>query len=129
MQFLDKLSPYAHWLMRLTLAGAFLWHGITKFTAEGGIGTFATMFQLPFALGLAAAISEIAGGGFILLGGLIKKSLITRLGGLFIATVMIGAIITVKIKMGWPAMEIDLLYLSVSLFFVLTGNKYSESEK
>ncbi len=31
MNFLSPLAPHAHWVLRLSLAATFLYHGITKF--------------------------------------------------------------------------------------------------
>lgn len=127
MNFLDKLAPHAHWLMRLALGGAFMWHGITKFT--GGIENTATMLGLPLFIAVLVASAETSGGAFILIGGAIKKDIVTRVGGLFIAIIMVGALVLVKFKMGWPQMEIDVAFLAMSLFFLLTGNKSGAMKK
>ncbi len=41
---LDSLKPHAHWLLRIGLAGVFLFHGIGKAMA---LGSFSQMMGLP----------------------------------------------------------------------------------
>ena len=53
LQILDRLAPYAHWTLRLALAGVFLYHGLTKFPNLGGM---AAMMGLPVAILTLVAI-------------------------------------------------------------------------
>ena len=36
MKVLDSLSPYAHWLLRLSIASDFVYHGVLKFENIAG---------------------------------------------------------------------------------------------
>lgn len=92
---MDKLSPHAHWLLRIALSSVFLFHGISKFA--GGL-TVPPMLDLPVLVWALVALAEIAGGALVLAGGVVKDrtgDLATRLGGLAIVPVMLGAIFMV----------------------------------
>lgn len=126
---LRSLAPYAHWLLRIALASVFLFHGIDKFLDLAG--TAEMMGSMPMAI--VAAVLETGGGAFVLIGGL-GNDLLTRLGGLFIAPVMIGAIsmvhwgqwrfaATETHPMG--GMEFQFTLLMIALYFVVVGNDYS----
>jgi putative oxidoreductase len=85
----------AHWLIRLPIAGTFLFHGIEKLPAlEGG----AAFFGLPLWLWTLVAALEIAVGLAILAGPFLRNAagdLLTRAAGLGAVAVMIGAIVLV----------------------------------
>ena len=126
MEVLKKLSPYAHWAIRIAAAGVFIYHGATKFpNLSGG----AQMMGQPVALWTLVAIFEILGGILILIGGFLPDW-VTRLGGLFILPPMLGAIFTVH----WPqwsfvasethpmgGMEFQVAMLLLGIFFLLRG--------
>lgn len=88
MNALNRFAPHAHWLLRIALASVFLYHGITKFPSLGGL---AEMMGMPVLAVALVARMETAGGAFVLVGGF-GNDLLTRLGGLFLAPVMLGAI-------------------------------------
>lgn len=131
---LDKLAPYAHWLLRIALASVFIFHGISKFA--GGLAV-PPMIGLPTLVWGLVALAEVAGGVLVLAGPLIKGrpgDLVTRLGGLVVVPVMLGAIFMVH----WPrwnfapapdqgfpmgGMEFQVVLLLIALYFVLRGNR------
>lgn len=127
MKALDSLSPYAHWLVRIALAAVFIYHGLDKFTQLNGL---AQMMGLPVAVMGAVALAETAGGILVLAGGFIGDWA-TRLGGLLIIPVMLGAIAMVHWPR-WPftpsethpmgGMEFQVTLLLVAAFFVIYGN-------
>ena len=126
MTALDQLKPHAHWLLRLGLASVFLFHGIGKWTNLSG--TADMMGGMPMAV--LAALLETA-GGLLVVAGAFQGDLLTRLGGLLIAPVMLGAIAMVH----WPrwaftptdshpmgGMEFQVVLLLVALYLVIVGN-------
>lgn len=131
---MDKLAPHAHWLLRIALASVFLFHGISKFA--GGLAV-PPMLDLPVFVWALVALAEIAGGALVLVGGVLKSrpgDLVTRLGGLVIVPVMLGAIFMVH----WPrwnfapapdqgfpmgGMEFQVVLLLVALYFLIRGNR------
>ncbi len=124
---LDSLKPHAHWLLRIGLAGVFLYHGIGKVMDLGG---FSQMMGLPTAVAALVALAEVAGGVGIIVGAF-TNDLITRLAGLAIAAVMLGAIFMVHWGRwnfmpaeGFPAggMEFQVVLLCSALYFLVMGN-------
>ncbi len=124
---LDSLKPHAHWLLRVGLASVFLYHGIGKVMDFGG---FSQMMGLPAPVAALVTFAELAGGTGIIVGAF-THDLITRLAGLAIAPVMLGAILMVHwprwnfmAAEGFPAggMEFQVVVLLTALFFLVTGN-------
>jgi len=124
---LDSLKPHAHWLLRIGLASVFIFHGIGKAMALGG---FAQMMGLPTAVAALVTLAELAGGVGIIVGAF-TNDLITRLAGLAIAPVMLGAIFMVhwgrwgfEPAEGFPmgGMELQVVVLFTALFFLVMGN-------
>ncbi len=124
---LDSLKPHAHWLLRIGLAGVFVFHGIGKAMALGG---FAQMMGLPIPVAALVTFAELAGGVGIIVGAF-TNDLITRLAGLAIAPVMLGAIFMVhwgrwgfEPAEGFPmgGMELQVVVLFTALFFLVMGN-------
>ncbi len=124
---LDSLKPHAHWLLRIGLAGVFLYHGIGK---AMDVGAFSQMTGLPIAVAALVTLAELAGGIGIILGAF-TNDLITRLAGLAIAPVMLGAIFMVHWGRwnftpaeGFPmgGMEFQVVVLLTALFFLVMGN-------
>jgi len=126
MKRLHAFAPHAHWLLRVALASVFLFHGLDKFLNLAG--TAEMMGGMPMAV--LAAVMETGGGALILVGGF-GKDMLTRLGGLLIAPVMLGAIFMVHWgqwrfaatdthPMG--GMEFQFTLLMIALYFVLVGN-------
>lgn len=126
MDALKKLSPYAHWAIRIAGAGVFLFHGLSKLAnLSGG----AQMMGMPVWLWGLVAVFETLGGALILLGGFLPDWA-TRLGGLFILPPMLGAIFMVH----WPqwsfvpsdthpmgGMEFQVTMFLLGIFFILRG--------
>ena len=128
--FLDSLKPHAHWLLRLTLASVFIGHGYGK--AINLEGT-AQMLGMPYAMAALVTFAELAGGIGIILGAF-KSDLITRLSGLAIAPVMLGAIFMVHWGRwsftpaeGFPmgGMEFQVVLFLIAVYFLIVGNSTS----
>jgi putative oxidoreductase len=124
---LDSLKPHAHWLLRIGLASVFIFHGIGKAMALGG---FAQMMGLPTAVAALVTLAELAGGVGIIVGAF-TNDLITRLAGLAIAPVVLGAIFMVHWGRwnfapaeGYPmgGMEFQVVVLLTALYFLVMGN-------
>jgi putative oxidoreductase len=91
------LTQNAHWLLRVSLASVFLFHGIDKFLGNGVAG-FAQAMDLPVIIALLVAAGEVGAGVFILLGGVVGGllgSAITRLGAAGMIVILLGAIFMV----------------------------------
>ncbi|MBF9035326.1 DoxX family membrane protein [Rhodobacterales bacterium HKCCE2091] len=111
----------AHWLLRLPLAAVFLYHGIGKF---GGLAAGAEFMGLPLAVWTLVAIGEVAAGLALIGGGVLTGrvgDILTRLGGIGVAVIMVGAIILVHLG-PWSGMEFQVVLLGAGLFFALRGN-------
>ena len=124
---LDSLKPHAHWLLRISLAGVFIFHGIGKVMNLGG---FSEMLGLSTAVVALVAFAELAGGVGIIIGAF-TKDLITRLAGLALAPVLLGAIFMVHWGRwnftpaeGFPmgGMEFQVVLLLMALYFLVMGN-------
>lgn len=122
MNFLSPLAAHAHWALRLPLAATFLYHGLTKFPVEA----FSEAMSMPVAMVWPVAIVEIVAGIALIIGAF-NKEILTRLGGLIVIVIMIGAIGMVHFKNGWNVMnggmEFQVLMLGVGLYFASRGNK------
>ena len=122
MNFLSPLSPHVHWAMRLSLAATFLYHGIGKFP----VAAFSEAMGMPVPMVWAVAIAEIIAGAALIVGAF-GKEILTRLAGLIVIVIMIGAIGMVHFKNGWNVMnggmEFQVLMLAVGLYFVVRGNE------
>ena len=118
MDFLKNLSPHVHWGLRLSLAATFLFHGQDKFPIE-------PMMGMPVAVVWLLALAEIA-AGIMLIAGAFGKEILTRLGGLIVVVVMVGAIAMVHAKNGFNVMnggmEFQLLMLVSGLYLAAKGN-------
>jgi putative oxidoreductase len=121
MGFLNNLAPYAHWGLRLSLAATFIYHGWGKFP----IYAFSASMGMPVPMALAVAIAELAAGVF-LIAGAFGKEILTRLGGLIVIVIMVGAIAMVHAKNGFNTMnggyEFQLLMLVSGLYLAAKGN-------
>lgn len=122
----------ADWLIRLSVAATFIYHGATKFP---NIAAGAEMMGMPFILWLAIALVEILAGVALLAGGALRTGpgdIVTRLGGVGAVVIMVGAIYLVHWGQ-WSnmpsethpfgGMEFQTLLLATGLFFVLRGNR------
>ena len=121
MQLLAGLAPHVHWGLRLSLAATFLYHGIGKYP----VGEFAQNFGMPLAVAWAVTIVEIAAGIFLIVGAF-GKDILTRIAGLIVIVIMIGAIALVHWQNGFSVMsggyEFQLLMLVTGLYFAARGN-------
>ena len=124
---LDSLKPHAHWLLRIGFAGVFLFHGIGKIMAFGG---FSQMMGLPTPVAALVTLAEVAAGVGIIIGAF-TNDLITRLAGLAVVPVLLGAIFMVHWGRwnftpaeGFPmgGMEFQVVLLLMALFFLVMGN-------
>ena len=119
MDFLKNLSPHVHWGLRLSLAATFIYHGAGKFPIEG------PMMGMPVAVVWLLALGEVA-AGVMLIAGAFGKEMLTRLGGLIVVVVMVGAIAMVHAKNGFSVMnggyEFQLLMLVSGLYLAAKGN-------
>lgn len=125
-------APGADWLIRLSLAGTMLFHGIDKFP---NIAAGAEMMGLPYIVWLLVAVGEVAAGAGILAGGFLRNSagdLITRVSGAVTAIILAGAIALVhwgqwsnipSESHPFGGMEFQTMLVAVGLFFVLRGNR------
>jgi putative oxidoreductase len=126
------LAPHAHWLLRAGVASVFLFHGVGKFA--GGLENFAGMMGLPLAVAAAVAIAELLAGAGIIAGATIRGALgdlATRLSGIAIIPVMIGAIAMVHWGQ-WSfvasethpmgGMEFQVVLLLIGAWFAIRGN-------
>ncbi len=131
MSSLNKLSGIAHWLPRFSLAGTFIFHGLTKFPMAD---MMAQGMGMPVLMIYMLAMMETIGGILIIYGGF-GPDWATRLAGLLFSVVMVGALFMLHIPNGWSftsgwgegtnnmgGAEFQTLVLTVSLFFVLKGN-------
>jgi putative oxidoreductase len=127
-----SLAAAADWLLRAAFAGVFVFHGASKFTdLQGG----AAMMGQPLAIWALVAFAELAGGVGILAGRATPGRLgdvVTRLAGLAVVPVMLGAIAMVhwgrwtfvpseSHPMG--GMEFQVVLLALGLFYALRGNR------
>ncbi|MCF7802399.1 MAG: DoxX family protein [Candidatus Marinimicrobia bacterium] len=125
MSIFDRFAPHAHWLVRLSLAATFIYHGIPKFTHPGMIG-------MPIIIVILVGLAEV-GGAILLLWGGVGPDWATRVASAFFAIVMLGAIMMIHMAYGWNSinmgtgnegkgMEFQVLILAISLYFLLKGN-------
>lgn len=124
---LTTAGKYAHWALRLAVAGVFLYHGLSKF---GNLSGGATMMGVPVALWTLVAVMETLGGILIIMGAF-TKDIVTRIGGLLIIPPMLGAIATVHWGQ-WSfmpsethpigGMEFQTVMLLIGVYFALRGN-------
>ena len=132
------LTSNAHFLLRISLASVFIYHGILKFMNLDG---FAQMLPISYTMVVLVALTETGGGLLVLLGGLrddAMADMATRVGAALNIPVLIGAIALVHWgqwnfvpsethPMG--GFEFQAVLILVSLYLVITGNQgFSESK-
>jgi putative oxidoreductase len=109
-------------IIRVVLGVTFLLHGIAKF--QMGLGNVAGWFEsigiLGF-IGYAVAFIELLGGIALIVG------LGTRIVSALIAIVMVGAIITAKLSVGFigaeaAGYELDVALLAMATVLVISGS-------
>ena len=116
---MDK-NDIAKVILRVILGFTFFIHGLVKF--QGGIANTVGYFDslgIPGFMAYAVATIELVGGLAMILG------IGTKIVGILFAIVMIGAIFTAKLSLGFlgngqmAGYELDLILLAASLYFVL----------
>ncbi len=131
MDFLNKYGKDTHWLVRISLAATFIYHGYGKFPMAEGM---AKMMGMPIMMVYLLALMEITGAVLLLWGGVGPDWATRTAGGLF-AAIMTGAIFMVhwgqwsfmateSHKMG--GMEFQVLILAISLVILTRGNALPE---
>lgn len=111
-------------ILRVVLGATFLTHGISKFSAgiAGTVGWFDSI-GIPGSFAYVVAIIEIVGGIAMILG------IGTRIVGLIFALLMVGAIFTAKIPVGFlgngqmAGWELDLAFLAMSVVLFMSGSE------
>ncbi|MGB1147495.1 MAG: DoxX family protein [Alphaproteobacteria bacterium] len=143
----DPIKGYANWALRISFAATFLFHGWDKVASwsAGPGASFPSMmsgFGEPTLMGYALAglvtFAELA-AGLGILAGIFLGSTITRLSGLAVIPVMLGAIFMVHLPSGFnnvnmgpdgfgmPGWEFNLALLAMGVFFLIAGNNDSEA--
>jgi len=111
-------------ILRVVLGITFLVHGVAKF--QGGIENIVGWFGaigLPGFLAYIVAAIEVAGGIALILG------LGSRVVSALLAFLMIGAILKVKLAVGFlgngemAGYELDLALLAMAVFIAINGTK------
>jgi putative oxidoreductase len=94
-----------------------LGHGLAKIQDPSGVIGGATKigFPLPTLFGWAAALTEFAGAGLLIVG------LLTRVSSLFIAFTMTVAFLGVHLNDPFAKQEKALMYLFIALLFLIKG--------
>lgn len=124
----EILRSNAHWLVRLSLAGTFIYHGVGKFPMAE---MMASMLSMPLFLVYFVGVAEVLAGVLLLWGGLGKDAMhqmSTKIAAAIIAVTMVGAIVMVHWENGWDfmagrgpgtngmgGMEFQALILAISL--------------
>lgn len=106
-------------VLRVVLGVIFFAHGLNKF--QGGIENTAGWFEsigLPGFLAYAVALTELVGGVALILG------LFSRVVSVLLALIMVGAIITVQLAVGFfGGYVLDLALLTMAVVIAITGSK------
>ena len=111
-------------LLRIVLGISFFVHGLVKF--QGGIGNIVGWFEsigIPGFFAYVVGAVELVGGIALILG------LGTRIVSALLTLVMVGAILKVKLAIGFlgtaemAGYELDLAFLVIALFLAVNGSK------
>lgn len=123
---------FAHWFLRLPLAGVLMQNGVQKFPLSAAE---AEGFGLPFFLWAMAAGGEVVVAILLVLGGLLRGAagdLVTRLAGAGAAAIVAGVIYVAY----WaPPLELlmfnqfHLMLLAGGLFLALQGSTQPETAR
>jgi putative oxidoreductase len=105
-------------VLRVVLGITFFLHGYDKFSA--GIGNTVGWFEsigLPGFLAYAVAIIELVGGLLLVVG------LGSKIVSALVAVIMLGAIFTAKLSMGFlNGYELDVALLAMAAFIAFNGS-------
>jgi len=126
------LTSNAHFLLRISLASVFIYHGALKLMNLEG---FAQMLPISYTMVVLVALAETGGGLLVLLGGFrddAMSDLATRVGAALNIPVMIGAIALIHWGQ-WNFLpsethpmggfEFQAVLTLVSLYVVIAGNQ------
>lgn len=129
--FLDRAAralprvSFAHWLVRLPLAGVLLQYGFAKFPISAAE---AAGFGVPVVLWALAGLGEVAAGLLLIAGGVLRGSigdLVTRAAGAMAAVIVVGVLYVAY----WvPPLDLimfnrfQILLLANGMFLALVGN-------
>ncbi|MEK5443380.1 MULTISPECIES: DoxX family protein [unclassified Fredinandcohnia] len=111
-------------IIRVVLGITFFIHGLDKF--QGGVENTAGWFEsigIPGVVAYGVAIIEFVGGLMLVLG------LFSRIVSILFAVVMVGAIVKVKLAIGFlgngqmAGYELDLAFLAMAMMLAITGSK------
>ncbi|WP_248924067.1 DoxX family protein [Paenibacillus hamazuiensis] len=109
-------------VLRVVLGITFLVHGLQKFQTIDGISGWFQSIGLPSFMAYAVTGIEILGGIGLIIG------FGTRIISLFIAAIMVGAIVKVKLSAGFlgngqmAGWELDLALLAVAVHLLIGGS-------
>ena len=131
MKLQQRLNANAHWLLRIAIAGVFVYHGILKFSNLEG---FAAMLPISYVEVVLVGLANI-GSALVIAGGFNDdrlSDLATRIGAAFNIPVMLGAIYhvhwgrwnfvpTESHPMG--GMEFQVTLALLMLYLVIRGNE------
>lgn len=120
---MTKKYEFAALVLRLILGITFFVHGFAKFQMGlGNVGGWFSSLGIPGFMGYVVAVIEFFGGIALILG------LGTRIVAALLALVMIGAIITVKLSVGFlgdgqmAGSELDLALFAMAISLLITGS-------
>ncbi|MGX6446329.1 DoxX family protein [Neobacillus sp. K501] len=117
-------------ILRAIVGLTFFIHGLSKF--QGGISNTVDFFDslgIPGLMAYVVAVIELLGGIALILG------LGTRIVSLLFVFIMLGAIFTVKLSVGFlgngqmAGYELDLILLAISIYFVFADRSQLSLEK
>ena len=113
----NKLHDIAHMGLRASIGIIFIVHGFGKF-GNPGFGGWISSMGIPAEMQIPIALAEFVPGILLLIG------VLTRLSGLLLSIVMLGAIFLVKGASnltGDGGYEFDLILLATSLVIIASG--------
>ena len=124
---LNRLQPWAIFLVRVILGISMTFHGYEKLMPNGlnlhhplagadSFCRFVVALGLPHWLGYLSVATEFLGGLFLLFG------LLTRFAAFMVAGNMIVALVTVNLHKGYAASEYTLTLIAMALLLVTTGS-------
>ncbi|MDQ0254103.1 putative membrane protein YphA (DoxX/SURF4 family) [Evansella vedderi] len=106
-------------ILRVVLGVIFFAHGLNKF--QGGIENIAGWFEsigIPGFLAYAVALVELVGGIALIVG------LFSRVVSILLALIMVGAIITVQLAVGFfGGYVLDLALMAMAVVIAINGSK------
>ncbi len=102
--------------IRLGLAAVFITHGAVKLASVAGVMAMFVKFGMPGWLGVLVGVVELLGGAAMLVGAYMKYA------GYALAAIMVGAILTMKWKMGFSGgWEFEFMLFVASLGMAWLG--------